>query len=93
MTAIIFIKLLVITFLIRLFHDIAFRSSRNACNCPDSPNVGATMTLDHQIGGPEPRLLWIDASHNYIMAADMNACNCPLLVNTSVVGNAGMVYC
>ncbi|XP_075227577.1 receptor protein-tyrosine kinase sevenless [Lycorma delicatula] len=66
------------------------RSSRNACDCPESPNVGSTMTLDHQTGGPEPRLLWIDAAHNYIMSADMNACVCSLLVNTSVVGNAGL---
>ncbi|RZF32704.1 hypothetical protein LSTR_LSTR004132, partial [Laodelphax striatellus] len=78
------------------FSTSSSRRSRNVCNCPESPNVGATITLDQSSHlrtdpdkEPELRLIWVDSAQNHIYDADLSGCSCSLLVNTSVVGNAG----
>ncbi|RZF47348.1 hypothetical protein LSTR_LSTR014970 [Laodelphax striatellus] len=81
----------------QFFSKSSTRRSRNVCNCPESPNVGATITLDQSSHlrtdpnkEPELRLIWVDSAQNHIYDADLSGCSCSLLVNTSVVGNAGL---
>ncbi|XP_054270502.1 proto-oncogene tyrosine-protein kinase ROS isoform X2 [Macrosteles quadrilineatus] len=65
------------------------RWTRNACNCPDAPDVGAAIAID-QSEPDSPQLLFVDAWTNHIVASDMDGCSCNMLVNTSFVSAAGL---
>ncbi|XP_046670760.1 proto-oncogene tyrosine-protein kinase ROS-like isoform X1 [Homalodisca vitripennis] len=65
------------------------RWTRNACNCPQAPDVGAAIAIDQSVPA-SPQLLYVDAWTHHIVASDMDGCSCTMLVDTSTVPAAGL---
>lgn len=61
---------------------------RRACNCRETTDVGPAITID-LTEEQNPRLLYVDAWTNHIIASDMDACTCNMVVSIEFIPQAG----